>query len=120
MVERFINQELNLIITDYLNRLKTKIKIDKAVLYGSYAKNLAHEHSDIDLLIISRELPINRPKGSNGLFLDKLVGLNNVNPSLEVIGVHPDKLSNPVIKSFFDEILLTGVEFSVEEDAEPI
>jgi uncharacterized protein len=109
VAKKFNSEELNFILNDYLSRLKTRFKVDKAILYGSYAKGNATEDSDIDLLIISSDLPLNKPKGANALFLDKLVGLNNINPSLETIAVHPDKLSNPITKSFYDEILRTGI-----------
>jgi predicted nucleotidyltransferase len=110
MVKKFSRNELNHILNDYLSRLKAKFKVDKAILYGSYAKGTATADSDIDLLIISSELSENKPKGANALILDRLVGLNNINPSLETIAIHPSKLSNPVTKSFYDEIFRTGIE----------
>ncbi len=110
MAEKFTREELNTILRDYISRLEGKIKLDKVILYGSYAKGTATRDSDIDVLVISSGLSINKPKGANGLYLDRLVGLSNVNPYLEVIGVHPDKLSNPITKSFFDEVLETGLQ----------
>ncbi len=106
MLELFTQEKLNHIVKDYLSRLEGKINIDKAILYGSYAKGLATELSDIDLLVISKDLPEDRPKGANGYYLDTLVG--NFNPSLEVIGIHPNKLNNSITKSFFEEIITTG------------
>lgn len=107
MVKRFTTEELNNVINSYLKALNGKISVQKAILFGSYAKGLAHDYSDIDLLIISDELPKNKLKTSNGYFLDQLAG--NVNPSLEVIGVHPENLSDPVSQSFFEEIFRTGI-----------
>lgn len=114
MAERYTNKELEKILDDYTTRLKDQIKLDKIVLFGSYAKGLAHNYSDIDLLVVSDALPEMKPKGANGLYLDKLVGLNNVNIKLEVIGAHPNKLIHPVTKSFFDEVFSTGKEFNLE------
>jgi predicted nucleotidyltransferase len=108
MVKKFNRDELNKIINSYLLALNGKITVQRAVLFGSYAKGLAHDYSDIDLLIISDELPKNKLKTSNGYFLDQLVG--DVNPSLEVIGVHPDNLLEPVSQSFFEEIFRTGIQ----------
>ena len=113
MAQKFNREELDFILNDYLSKLKAKFKVDKAILYGSYAKGTATADSDIDLLIVSSELPHNKPKGANALFLDKLVGLENINPSLETIAVHPEKLSNPITKSFFDEVLATGREIPI-------
>ena len=106
MLEVFTEDRLNKIINDYLSKLKGKITIDKAILFGSYAKGTATELSDIDFLIISKDLPEDKPKGANGFYLDTLVGA--FNPSLEVIAIHPNKLNHPVTKSFFDEIINTG------------
>ncbi len=113
MAEKFTDQELNKIVNEYIARLKTKIHLNKAVLFGSYAKGTAHSDSDIDLLVVSDELSETRPKGANGLLLDKLVGLDNVHLNLEVIGIHPAKLNNEVTKSFFDEVLATGREIPI-------
>lgn len=111
MVKIFNRDELKNIISDYLKKLEGKISIDRAILFGSYAKGSASELSDIDLLVISRELSEDQPKGANGYYLDTLVG--EFNPSLEVIAVHPNKLNNSITKDFFDEIISTGQEIYV-------
>lgn len=106
MVKVFTKRELNQIINDYIDKLERKISIDKVILFGSYSKGTATELSDIDLLVLSKELPENEPKGANGYYLDSLVG--EFNPNLEVIAIHPNKLNNEITKSFFNEILETG------------
>ncbi len=113
MAKKFTDEELNSILNDYISRLKSKIKLDKAVLFGSYAKGTAHEWSDIDLLVVSNELSERKPKAANGFFLDKLVGLDKVHIDLEVLGIHPNTLNNEVTKSFFDEVLATGREIPI-------
>ncbi len=41
---------------DFLNDLKSSgVNIRKAYLYGSYAQNRQHEHSDIDVALIADE-----------------------------------------------------------------
>ena len=106
MLERFTEEKLNHIINDYLSRLMNKVHIDKVILFGSYANGTATELSDIDVLIISKDLSDNTPKGKNGFYLDRLVG--KFNPSLEVIAVNPKQLEDPVQKGFFDEIISSG------------
>ena len=106
MAKVFTEQQVERIISDYLSKLKGKISIDKAILYGSYAKGCAREFSDIDLLVISSELPENKLKGKNGYYLNKLVG--DYNLDLEVIGVNPKQLANPIEKDFFNEVIDTG------------
>ena len=114
MAKRFTNEELKETLCNYLSSLERQIQIDKVLLFGSYAKGCAHEWSDIDLLIISEALPENSPKGANGFYLDKLVGLDKIPAELEVIGIHPKKLSNPSTKYFYDEILKTAKEFNLK------
>lgn len=106
MLEKYSDEKLNKVVTDYLSKLESKISIEKAILYGSYARGNATELSDIDLLIISSDLPENTPKGKNGFYLDNLVG--DFDPSLEIIAVNPTQLNNSVEKGFFDEIINTG------------
>ena len=106
MAEVFTHEQLDQTIKDYLSRLKDKIKIDKVILFGSYAKGTATEFSDIDLLIISKDLPPDEPKCKNGFHLDNLVG--DFNPRLEVMAINPQKLNNAIEKGFFEEILTTG------------
>jgi len=45
-----INLEtINEIILDYVADVKNEMLVDKVYLFGSYAKGLASEHSDVDL-----------------------------------------------------------------------
>ena len=106
MLEKYSEEKLNKIVFDYISKLKGKINIEKVILYGSYANGNATELSDIDLLIISNDLCESTPKGKNGFYLDNLAGA--FDPSLEVIGINPKQLRDPVEQGFFDEILKTG------------
>ena len=114
MAKRFTDEELKETLDEYLSCLEKKIQIDKALLFGSYAKGCANSWRDIELLIISKALPETSPKGANGFYLDKLVGLEKIPPELEVIGVHPSKLLNPSTQYFYDEILRTAREFNLK------
>lgn len=110
MAEIFTDKQLDQVINDYISKLRGKITIDKVVLFGSYAKGIPTELSDVDLLIISKDLSPNEPKCKNGFYLDNLVG--DFNPHLEVMAIHPQKLNNPIEKGFFEEILTTGKEIN--------
>ncbi len=49
-----MDKGVNLIITEYKQRLETLgIKVQKIVLYGSYASGRVNEESDIDLVVVS-------------------------------------------------------------------
>ena len=110
MAEILTHEQLDKTIKDYLSKLKGKIKIDKVILFGSYARGTATEFSDVDLLIISKDLPPDEPKCKNGFYLDNLAG--DFNPRLEVMAINPQKLNNSIEKGFFEEILTTGREIS--------
>lgn len=118
MAEIFNERNLKSIVNDYIDKLKGIINIDKAILFGSYAKGTANECSDIDLLIISKDLPENKSKGLNGLYLDRIV--KDFDLSLAVIGIHPNKLNNEITKSFFDDILKTGKVLYPQDKAKDI
>ena len=107
MAKIFTREELKIIIDNYLSKLKNKVVIDQVILFGSYAKGVANKWSDIDLLIISKDLSEKTPKGKNGFYLDNMVGM--FEPSLEVLGINPKKLNDPIEKGFFDEIQQTGI-----------
>ncbi len=57
------------IIKNYMMYLiKEGIKVEKAVIFGSYAKGNYHVDSDIDVLIISKHFGKNRVKEGQELF----------------------------------------------------
>ncbi len=92
-------------IQRYINALKQKIKINKVVLYGSWAKGHSHEYSDIDLAIFSPDF------GKNTLLeLQLLSKLSwEIDESIEAVPYSIDKLINPELSSFVHEILKTGI-----------
>ena len=106
MAEILTEEQLNNIIDNYISKLKQKINIEQIILYGSYANGNAHEWSDIDLYIVSKDLPENELKGTNGFHLDCMV--EKFDPRLEVIGINPNQLKDPIEKSFFKEVKTKG------------
>lgn len=64
MVKR--DAKLNQIISNFLEEIEKRIKIDDAYLYGSYAKGTAGKWSDIDIAIVSSDF-------SDDLFEDRLI-----------------------------------------------
>ena len=86
--------------------MEQKFSIDKAVLYGSYAKGCATELSDIDLLIVSKDLPVKSTKGKNGYRI--LSQLDKIYPDIELIASHPDGMGSEITKPFYEEVMNTG------------
>ena len=61
MAKRKINPKVIQIIKDYAHVLKTqKIKVEKLILFGSYAKGAFKPSSDIDLCVVSPQFGKNR------------------------------------------------------------
>ena len=48
--------EIREIVTKFVKALGQDIKVNKVILYGSYARGKANEWSDIDIAIISNDL----------------------------------------------------------------
>jgi predicted nucleotidyltransferase len=54
-------------------------RLISVVMFGSFARGNAHEHSDIDLLVIVDNLPKDwRERGAFELSLERIGGLNGV------------------------------------------
>lgn len=106
MLKKLNNQELMEMLEEFLIKVEKEFSIDQAILYGSYAKGSATELSDIDLLIVSKDLPIKSTKGMNGYRI--LSKLDKIYPSIELIASHPVGLNNEITKSFYDEVFSTG------------
>ena len=45
-------------INEYISILSNEIAIEKVFLFGSYAKETYHRHSDIDIGIYSKNFPL--------------------------------------------------------------
>lgn len=61
MVKKTVNPKVVKEIKDYTKALKdNKIKVEKLILFGSYAKGTPKPWSDIDLCVVSKEFGKNR------------------------------------------------------------
>ncbi len=96
-------------ITQYVNALeKMGIHVERVILYGSYAKGHAHSASDIDIIVISRDLagwpPIERLQ-----MLSRATA--TIEAPLEVLGYTPQEIKRRGEKSiFWEEITKSGME----------
>ncbi len=94
-------------IIEKINQFKSELidsglKIDKSILFGSYAKGNANKWSDIDLLLVS-------PDFDNNLFdnIDKYAQVNIKFPEIEI---HPYSTDNFKKEDLFlNEILKYGI-----------
>ena len=72
-------KQVEIIVKDYLRTLRdNKIVVDKAILYGSQASDVANQDSDIDIVIVSDNFGRDYIKEAVRL---KLLALN-INPDI--------------------------------------
>lgn len=90
------------IARDYVKKLESKIKVEKAILFGSAATGKFSRHSDLDIIILSKDFGkmsfIKRLE-----FLSKARGREFLSTPMDILGYTPiefKKLSkNSVILS---------------------
>ncbi len=103
---------MNNVVTPYLTQAVEKLrealgdKLIGVVLYGSYARKEAREESDIDLLVIARELPERRYDRS--ILLQRIVrGIKDA-PPFSLLGKTPEEFER-YFPSLYLDIGLDGV-----------
>ena len=78
------------IINHYLNLLNQKIKVEKVLLFGSFAWGKPTKHSDIDLIIISPDFK----KIPNRLrWLSRMRDEKTYQIAMDVIGYTPEEFA---------------------------
>lgn len=104
MAQRSIDREIMESIQKYIEKISEFYKIDAIILFGSYAKGMQNEDSDIDIAIVSSDFKDMIEDGA------KLIGLTwKIDTRIEP---HPittedyEKTSNPFVK----EIIDTGIK----------
>ncbi len=100
-----IPQEILEITYDYINRLQKHIKVDKVILFGSYAKGTYTNDSDIDLAIFSDAFAnMTRIDGLTFLLMQALEYSIDFQPQPYTLKDYLEK------DGFTNEIIETGVE----------
>lgn len=85
MAER--TDKIRVKLQDFLNRLNDNgLRVEKAYLFGSYARGDANEWSDIDIAVISKSFSGNRFDDMMSLFEVR----RKVDLRIEPIPFHPD------------------------------
>ena len=100
-----IPNKTRLIIDQFITELaQNNIKIEQAILFGSYAQGTYNDWSDIDLAIVSRAFEGERFKDRNKIRKIKL----HVSSDLESIPYSPAEFNKE--DPFVKQILDTGVK----------
>lgn len=93
------------IVHGFIDRLRREIPVKEVILFGSYARGNAKEHSDIDLAIISDWFR-GRPNIENMQFLSKLAA--RYNSLVEALPFTEEEYSNLDSRTFLASIVKSG------------
>ena len=102
-------QEINNIINDYISDIQKYIKVDKAILYGSYAKGTNHEYSDLDIAIFSDGF-------ANQSFVESVTFLCSIARKYKEMCIEPVAFTLSDLQDgnpFVNDIVATGREIAV-------
>lgn len=97
--------ELGNKIDDFVRRLRSAIKIEAVILYGSHAKGKPNEWSDVDIAVISPDF-----EGLSTWSRQEIIARATVGRAyrLAPIGYPSSEYHNPGRHSFLREIIRTG------------
>lgn len=103
MVEKRV-RNLRKILNSFRRELEKKIRVEKMILFGSYARGTPRDYSDIDIAVVS-------PDFRNGgigdyLFLDHTA--REITPLIEAFPYTAKDFKKRRRGSFLDEIIRTG------------
>ncbi len=106
-----VNEEIEQIISKFVRALILQgIRVDKVVLYGSYASGKTHEWSDIDLAVISPDFGKDRFEEGKTLFQIAW----RIDPRLEPIPISSEAYEKDTWVPLIYEIKQKGIEL-IEE-----
>jgi predicted nucleotidyltransferase len=99
--------ELENLLEQLCRKIKDHFELDEMLLYGSYAKGLAHELSDVDVTVISPSL---KHKSILGNVMDISRKIKFYDPDLQLTAFSPDAFYNETFidPGFIREIKRTG------------
>lgn len=100
-----IPQEILSLTTDYINKLKQKIPVEKVVLFGSYARGNYTKDSDVDLAVFSSAFNnMTRVDGLTFLLMQALDYQIDIQPQPYTMQDYIERTG------LVDEIIKTGIE----------
>lgn len=106
-----VKKHVEIIVSKYINALKSRnIRVEKAILFGSYAKGNEGKDSDIDIAIISPDF------GHD--YLEEAVMLKEISEDID-LDISPRPYSLEEYKNgkrgqfLYDEIISKGKLFSI-------
>ena len=104
-----VNSEVHRIVNLFVrNLVKEGIRVEKVILYGSYASGLFHKNSDVDIAIVSSDFGKN--KFEEGKLLLKIAW--QIDPRLNPIPVSMNAFEKDTWVPLINEIRQKGIELS--------
>ena len=108
-----VDQEIRQLIELFVRSLIAKgIRVEKAILYGSYASGLSHEDSDVDVAIVSSDF--GKDKLEEGKLLLKIAW--RIDPRLNPIPVSTEAFEKETWIPLIHEIRQKGIEVGGVKD----
>jgi predicted nucleotidyltransferase len=105
-----VDPEIRNIILAFLKALTAKgVRVEKAVLYGSYASGNIHADSDLDLAVVSPDF--GKDRFEEGKMLLRLAW--RIDPRIEPIPVSSEAYERDTWVPLIYEIRKKGIEFAV-------
>jgi predicted nucleotidyltransferase len=105
-----VDPEIREIVLRFVKVLKAKgIRVEKAVLYGSYASGNIHAGSDLDLAVISPDF--GKDRFEEGKMLHRLAW--RVDPRIEPIPISLESYEKDKWIPLIHEITQKGIEFPI-------
>jgi predicted nucleotidyltransferase len=105
-----VEPEIRDIILQYVNVLTTNgIRVEKAVLYGSYASGNIHAGSDLDLAIVSPDF--GKDRFEEGKMLLRIAW--RVDPRIEPVPISSESYENDTWIPLIYEIRQKGIELQI-------
>lgn len=93
----------------YLNSLELRLRLKAVVLFGSAARGEADRWSDLDLCVISEDLPVDFRERLDLLWKDKPAGM-------DVVGFRSEEVAELLFRPMVLDILLEGKVISGNAD----
>lgn len=105
-----VDPEIRNIILRFVNALTTNgIRVEKAVLYGSYASGNIHSGSDLDLAIISPDF--GKDRFEEGKILLRMAW--RIDPRIEPVPISSESYKNDTWVPLIYEIKKKGIEIQL-------
>jgi uncharacterized protein len=105
-----VDRKIRKIINELIDLLKINgIRVEKTILYGSYASGLSHVDSDVDVAIVSPDFGKDRFEERKSLI--KLAW--QIDPRISPLPISSDAFMNNTWVPLIHEIKQKGIEVSI-------